>query len=337
MSPATRTAFELHDVPGILRSRVGRLRPGGDVLRILFVFGLMVPAILVGCGAEADPRSSEAPDAVADLPEDRRVALITGSTSGLGEEVARRLAADGMHVIVHGRSEERGMALAREIQDSGVGSASFHAADLASLEQVRELARMVLSEYDRLNLLVNNAGIGSARDGREESEDGYELVFQVNYLSHFLLTDLLKPRLVESAPARIVNVASAAQSPIDFDDVMLEEEGAIGRAYGQSKLAQILHAFDLAKELEGTGVIVSALHPATFMDTGMVRRAGVEPRATVDEGADAVMQLLTESIESGQYFNGLEPATANDQAYDEGARDRLRELSRELVGLPPGG
>ncbi|TVP58248.1 MAG: SDR family oxidoreductase [Gemmatimonadales bacterium] len=335
MSPDIDIAPATHGRSGSLRPALRSHRLKRDLIR--FVFGLLVPAVLVGCGTDADSSASEASGATADVPEDRRVALVTGSTSGLGEEVARRLAAVGMHVIVHGRSEERGMALVREIEDSGVGSASFHAADLASLEQVRELARVVLSEYDRLDLLVNNAGIGSARDGREESEDGYELVFQVNYLSHFLLTDLLKPRLVESAPARIVNVASVAQSPIDFDDVMLEEEGAIGRAYGQSKLAQILHAFDLAEELEGTGVIVSALHPATFMDTGMVRRAGVEPRATVDEGADAVMQLLTEPIESGQYFNGLQPATANDQAYDESARDRLRELSRELVGLPPAG
>jgi len=268
---------------------------------------------------------------------EQQVILVTGSTSGLGEEVARRLAATGAHVIVHGRSEERGMALVREIEEAGAGSASFHAADLASLDEVRELARTVLETYDRLDVLVNNAGIGSARDGRQESHDGYELVFQVNYLSHFLLTDLLLPRIVESAPARIVNVASAAQSPIDFDDVMLEEEGAIGRAYGQSKLAQILHAFDLAQELEGTGVIVNALHPATFMDTGMVRRAGVEPRATVDEGADAVMQLIVDPVESGQYFNGLEAARANPQAYDQEARAKLRELSRELVGLAPTG
>ena len=263
------------------------------------------------------------------------VILVTGSTSGLGNEVARRLAATGAHVIVHGRNQERGMALVQEIEESGVGSASFYAADLASLAEVRSLARTVLENYDRLDVLVNNAGIGSARDGRQESRDGHELVFQVNYLSHFLLTELLLPRIVESAPARIVNVASAAQSPIDFDDVMLEEEGAIGRAYGQSKLAQILHAFDLAEALAGTGVVVNALHPATFMDTGMVRQAGVEPRATVDEGADAVMQLIVEPVESGQYFNGLEPARANTQAYDEDAREKLRSLSRKLVGLGP--
>ncbi len=287
--------------------------------------------LLIPMSVQSDQAASS-PEARSGGPE-QQVILITGSTSGLGQELARRLAATGAHVILHGRNVEAGSALVREIEESGVGSASFYAADLASLEEVRRLARTVRDGYPRLDVLINNAGIGSARDGRQESEDGYELVFQVNYLSHFLLTHELLSMIVRSTPARIVNVASAAQNPIDFDDVMLEEEGAIERAYGQSKLAQILHAFDLARELEGTGVTVSALHPATFMDTGMVREAGIEPRATVDEGADAVMQLVTEPIESGQYFRGLEPARAHDQAYDEEARERLRKLSRTLVGI----
>jgi NAD(P)-dependent dehydrogenase (short-subunit alcohol dehydrogenase family) len=297
--------------------------------RLGLLAGLVIGATL------ASPTATEAMGP----PEEagaRPVALVTGSTGGLGEEVARRLGRMGYHVIVHGRDRERGEALVREIEEGGAGSASFHAADLASLEQVRALARAVMESYDRLDLLINNAGIGSARDGRQVSEDGYELVFQVNYLSHFLLTHELLPLLRASAPARIVNVASAAQTALDFDDLMLEEEGAISRAYGQSKLAQILHAFDLAQELEGTGVSVNALHPATFMDTGMVRRAGIEPRATVDEGADAVMQLVTDPVGSGRYFNGLEPVEAHEQAYDRAARDRLRRISRELVGLDPG-
>ncbi len=265
------------------------------------------------------------------------VVLITGSTGGLGREVARRLAARGAHVIVHGRSRERGTALVEEIEREGVGSARFYAADLASLDQVRELGREILRDYDRLDVLLNNAGIGSAPPERLLSEDGHEYRFQVNYLSHFLLTRLLLPRLTESAPSRIVNVSSLAQAPIDFDDVMLEKDFRGGRAYAQSKLAQVMFTFDLHEELEGTGVMVNSLHPATYMPTGMVRRAGVEPRATIDEGADAVMQLITSTeIEGGQFFRGLTSARAHAQAYDAEARAKLRKLSEELTGVGAG-
>jgi NAD(P)-dependent dehydrogenase (short-subunit alcohol dehydrogenase family) len=145
---------------------------------------------------------------------------------------------------------------------------------------------------------------------------------------------MLLPLITSSAPARIVNVASGAQSPIDFDDVMLERPGRSAQGYGQSKLAQVMFTFDLARELEGTGVTVAALHPATLMDTTLVREAGVRAQSSVDEGADAVMNLITaRDLESGRYFNGLRPARAHAQAYDEPARDRLRKLSARLTGL----
>jgi NAD(P)-dependent dehydrogenase (short-subunit alcohol dehydrogenase family) len=164
--------------------------------------------------------------------------------------------------------------------------------------------------------------------------DGHELRFQVNYLAGFFLTRMLLPRLLDSAPARIVNVASAAQNPIDFENVMLESGYTGARAYGQSKLAQVFFTFDLAEELEGLGIVVNTLHPATYMDTQMVRASGRTPLSTVDEGADAVMTLITTpGLQSGQYFNGQRPAEANDQAYDRDARTQLRALSMELVGL----
>ena len=267
-------------------------------------------------------------------PSARQVVLVTGSTDGLGREVARRLASAGHHVIVHGRNRERGEALVREIAEKGKGSAVFYAADFASLEEVRELARRVLRDHDRLDALVNNAGIWLNRPGRELSGDGHELHFQVNYLAGFLLARMLLPRLRESAPSRIVNVSSAAQAPVDFDDVMLERGYSGGRAYAQSKLAQVMLTFDLARELEGTGVSVYALHPATLMDTHMVIEAGVRPRATVAEGAEAVLRLVTsEGLESGGYFDGTDAARAHAQAYDEAARERLRNLSEELVGI----
>ena len=261
----------------------------------------------------------------------QEVVLVTGSTSGLGREVAVRMGARGAHVIVHGRNHERGMEVADEI-NAGPGSARFYAADFASFDQVRALADAVLRDYDRLDVLVNNAGFGSAPDERLVSEDGHEFRFQVNYLSPFLLTDRLLPLVRASAPSRIVNVSSLAQSPIDWDDVMIENDFSGGRAYGQSKLAQVGHTFDLHEELAGAGVMVNALHPATYMPTGMVARAGVEPRSTIDEGADAVMQLIvSDEIEGGQFFNGLVPQRAHAQAYDMESRRRLRELSRRLT------
>ena len=290
----------------------------------MLVAGLMSASALVAPMAEAQistPRPGQ------------QVALVTGSTSGLGRELALRLGSMSMHVIVHGRNRERGMEVVEAIESQGVGSARFYRADLASFEQVREFGEAVLRDYDRLDVLINNAGIASAPNGRALSGDGHELLFQVNHLSHFLLTRMLLPRLLESAPSRLVNVSSGAQQPIDFDDVMLENDFSGGRAYAQSKLAQVMFTFDLAEGLEGREVIVNTLHPATYMDTPMVRRAGIAPRATVDEGADAVMRLVTApDIGSGGYFIGQRPWRANDQAYDEEARARLWRLSEELTG-----
>ena len=262
------------------------------------------------------------------------VALVTGSTSGLGRELALRLGARGDHVIVHGRSEERGAEVVNAINAEGPGSARFYRADLASFAEVRRFAEALLADYDRLDILINNAGFGSAPDERLLTGDGHEYRFQVNYLSTFLLTHMLMPRLLESAPSRIVNVASGAQTPIDFDDVMIENDFSGRRAYAQSKLAQVMFTLDLAEDLEGTGIVVGSLHPATYMPTGMVRRLGATPRSTIGEGADAVMQVVdSDDFESGQYFSGLEPARANDQAYDAGARARLKRLSQELTGV----
>jgi NAD(P)-dependent dehydrogenase (short-subunit alcohol dehydrogenase family) len=265
----------------------------------------------------------------------RPVALVTGSTDGLGREVARRIAATGAHVIVHGRNRERGMEVVAEIERDGKGTARFYQADLASLAEVRKLADTILRDYDRLDVLVNNAGIAQlGGDGeRRLSADGYELTFAVNYLSGFLLTRMLLPRLIASAPSRIINVASIGQAPIDFDDPMMERGWSGGRAYSQSKLAQIMFTFDLAEELKGKNVIVASLHPATYMDTNMVTSAGIQPRSTIAQGADAVMNLFTApDLESGQFFNGLRPARANDQAYDADARAKLKALSLKLTG-----
>jgi NAD(P)-dependent dehydrogenase (short-subunit alcohol dehydrogenase family) len=262
------------------------------------------------------------------------VILVTGATNGLGREVARRLAAGGAHVIVHGRDSARGAELVREIEQAGQGGARFYAADFASPAQIRRFAEAILRDYDRLDVLVNNAGVGSVPAERQLTEEGYEYRFQVNYLSGFLLTRLLLPRLLASAPSRVVNVSSLSASPIDFDDVMIAKSFSPMRAYGQSKLAQVMFTIDLAAELEGRGVTVNALHPATLMPTGMVAKAGYQPRSTVDEGARAVLQLvLAKDIGTGQFFNGLAIGRAHAQAYDVEARARLKRVSEELTGL----
>lgn len=175
-----------------------------------------------------------------------------------------------------------------EIRRSG-GKATFYMADFSSLDEVRDLAAAVRRDHARLDLLINNAGIGTSSGGdrRRTSADGHELRFAVNYLAGFLLTHLLLPLLRAGAPARVVNVASAGQAPIDFSDVMLEKGYDGVQAYCQSKLAQIMFMLDLADELDGTGVTVNALHPATYMDTTMVRRAGIRPLSSVEEGAEA--------------------------------------------------
>ena len=275
--------------------------------------------------------SIEAQDTMVVKPG-QKVILVTGSTDGLGREVARRLASGGAHVIVHGRNAGRGSALVREIEAEGRGSARFYAADFAALDEVRALATSVLSDYPRLDVLVNNAGIWLNRSERQTNAAGHELHFAVNYLAGYVLTHMLLPRLRESPDGRVINVASAAQQPIDFDDVMMTRSHSGGRAYAQSKLAQVMMTFDLAEQLADTGVIVAALHPATLMDTPMVRESGVAARSTVDEGADAVMQLVQAgNIVSGAYYDGMRPARAHAQAYDTAARTRLRTLTAALT------
>jgi NAD(P)-dependent dehydrogenase (short-subunit alcohol dehydrogenase family) len=266
-----------------------------------------------------------------------KTVLITGSTDGVGRYVAAKLAAAGAKVLIHGRDAARGKSLLDEINAEG-GEAVFYQADLASLAEVRRLAKAVLADHKRLDLFISNAGIGSQNQGpqRQTSADGYELRFAVNYLSGFLLAHLLLPRLKASAPSRIVNVASLGQHPIDFDDVMITKGYSGSRAYAQSKLSQIMFTIDLAEELRGSGVTVNSLHPATYMNTTMVRAGGITPISTVEQGGEAILHLAVGDDvagKSGLFFNGMNQAQVNPQAYDEAARKRLRALSFELTGV----
>jgi NAD(P)-dependent dehydrogenase (short-subunit alcohol dehydrogenase family) len=260
--------------------------------------------------------------------------LVTGATDGLGKRVAQELAVRGATVLLHGRSPERLQSTLEELRkETGSEKARSYLADLSSLAAVRDLAERILSKHDRLDVLVNNAGI-IARE-RSESEDGYELTFAVNYLSHFLLTRLLLPLLMDSAPARIVNVASAGQSPLDFSNLMLEHNYDAMKAYSQSKLAQIMFTFELAEQLQGTGVTVNALHPASLMDTKMVQDTFGYTMSPVEEGTEAVVRLaVSQEVEgiTSCYFDGTREARANRQAYDARARKMLWDLSEDLCG-----
>ncbi len=275
---------------------------------------------------------------------DEAVILVTGSTDGLGKSTARDLAAMGATVLLHGRDPERGDAAVREIrEETDNDRLHYYVADFSSLEEVHRLADEVTADHDRLDVLVNNAGIGAGRRGetsRDLSRDGYELRLAVNYLAPFLLTRLLLPLVRRSAPARIVNVASAGQSPISFDDVMLERGYDGMRAYAQSKLALVMFTFDLAGELEGTGLIANSLHPASLMDTKMVFETFGSASSSVREGTDATVRLaISPELRrvTGRYFDGQREARADEQAYDPEARERLRRLSEELTGLRASG
>lgn len=266
-----------------------------------------------------------------------KTVLVTGSTDGLGRELALALAADGAHVIVHGRNAERGQAVVDEITKAGRGSARFVAADFASLQAVREFADTVARTTPRLDLLVNNAGVAFTGDQpRRESADGHELQFAVNYLAGWVLVNRLRNNLAAAAPSRIVNVASGSASPIDFDDVMLERPGAHARGYGQSKLAQVTMTVALAPAFQEQGITMIALHPATMMDTTMVRGLGVAPRTTVAEGRDHVMGLIKAPVlQPGTFYRDGVPTEPRDpQPSDPQARARLVALSEKLTGVP---
>ena len=273
-------------------------------------------------------------------PIDQQVILVTGATAGHGRGLAQELAARGAAVLLHGRDAAKGEAATCEIREAtGSDRLGFYLADFSSLAQVRALAEQILADHERLDVLVNNAGIGTVDRGRNEravSEDGHELRFAVNYLAPSLLTHLLEPLLIRSSPARIVNVASAGQAPIDFGDVMLERHYSGVQAYCQSKLALVMLTFDLAEELGDQGVTANCLHPGTYMPTRMVLEAGVTPIDSLESGVEATLRLVADPAlddVTGKYFDRLREAGAHPQAYDADARRRLRELSAELGGL----
>lgn len=261
-----------------------------------------------------------------------RTILITGATSGLGRAVATELSAQGHTILVHGRDAGRTDDLARALPSP----ARPHIADLARLEDVRRLAAEVKGNEDRLDVLINNAGV--ATKDRELSADGIELTLAVNHLSHFVLTGRLLSLLQRTDHSRIVNVASIAQAPIDWRDPQLERRFDGFRAYAQSKLAQISFTFELAARLPGANPTVTALHPATLMDTGMVREMFGRAQNSVEAGVGPVVRLAAgDDVDglTGRYYEQTREAAAHADAADGGERRRLWDLSAELCGEDP--
>lgn len=260
--------------------------------------------------------------------------LLTGATDGLGRALAHRLATSGdARLVLHGRDAEKGAELLAELRavTGDDDRFSFERADYASLQEIHDLADRV-AQLDRLDVLVNNAGMGVELDPRK-SREGHELTFQVDYLATYMLSCLLTPLLIRSAPSRIINVSSKGQAPIDFDDVMLRRGWDGGQAYCQAKLAQIMFTIDLAKRLRGTGVTVTAMHPASYMPTKIVTHL-FTPVDTLESGTENTYALVAgPAPETGVFYDRRTPARPHPQADDADARARLLALSEELTGV----
>ena len=269
---------------------------------------------------------------VSTSPE-QRVILVTGSTGGLGRETALALAREGDHVIIHGRNVQRAEQVIQEIEEDGRGSAKFYRADFASLDETKSLANAILADYDRLDVLINNAGVFLPDQlERRVTDDGYELHFQVNYLAGYVLTGMLLPLLEASPSSRIVNVASG-QRPLDFDDLMLEKDYQGLEAYFRSKNAQIMMTFAMEADLSKRNISINALFPSGLMNTDMVIEAGFEPESSVETGRDALLQLINDDVGTGKFFNVFEVGEAIPQASDIEAQQQLMKVSEELTSV----
>ena len=266
------------------------------------------------------------------MPVRPATVLVTGATSGHGEQVAAALAAAGHRVIVHGRDPDR---VARTV--AALGPAAEPAvADLSALTEAEALAERIAADHERLDVLVNNAAVGFGAPGetRSLSRDGHELRMAVNYLAPVVLTRALLPLLRACAPSRIVNVGSIGQVPFDPEDFEFESGYEGVNAYRRSKLALAAFTFDLAEELRGCGVTVNCLHPASFMPTAMVLESRVHPLSTVAEGVAATVRLAADPAlaqTTGEFYNGVTRSRARPEAYDPGFRRRLRRITDELV------
>lgn len=275
--------------------------------------------------------------------------LITGGTGGIGKATAIGLAALGARVAITGRDLRRAASVAAEIQGTtGNPEVTPFAADLSSQVAVRGLAAAVLDAYPRLDVLVNN--VGGSWATRHVTADGLERTFAVNHLAAFLLTNLLLERLKASAPARVVTVSSAAQSTgaIDFDDLQSERDYSERKAYPQAKLASVMFTYELARQLQGTGVTANVLHPGVVNtafgaeDPGLIFKALVPfmrpfMKSPAKGAATSIFLASSPEVEgvSGQYFANGSARPSSPASYDVAAATRLWHVSAGLAGLAP--
>src|SRR5215210_3665936 len=276
-----------------------------------------------------------------------KVCLITGATSGIGKATSMGLASMGATVVMVGRDRGRGEAALAEVKEGSLNaSVDLMLADLSSQQEIRRLADEFKETYLRLDVLINNAGL--FRSKRVTIADGLEMTFAVNHLAHFLLTNLLLDLLKASAPSRIVNVSSGdhASGTIDFDDLQQEKRYKGAKAYSQSKLANVLFTYELAKRLEGTGVSANCLHPGagirTNFGSGVSGIFGFTVRAlrplmkSPEKGAETSIYLASSpEVEglSGRYFVKKAAARSSDLSHDKRLARRLWEVSAELTNL----
>lgn len=276
-----------------------------------------------------------------------KMCMVTGATSGMGAVTAQALAQQGATTIVVGRSRAKSEAMVNQIKEqTGNPAVEFMLADLSSQDEIRQLAQAFISRHQRLDVLINNAGAIFAR--RQETIDGIEMTFALNHLAYFLLTNLLLEALKASAPARIVNVSSFAHrlARIRFDDLQSQRRYIGWLAYGQSKLANLLFTYELARRLEGTGVTVNALDPGLvatpfgLSGNGIVtlfKKLSNVVAPGPKEGAQTSIYVATSpDVDgvTGQYFVKQRPVKSSSDSYDRPAASRLWRVSAELTGLP---
>lgn len=280
-----------------------------------------------------------------------KTVLVTGGTGGIGRAAAVGLASIGARVAITGRDRARAKQAAAMIADeSGNPTVDIFVADMSSQAEVRRLAGEVLAAYPRLDVLVNN--VGGFWSHRHVTADGLERTFALNHLAPFLLTSLLLERLIASAPARVVTVSSGAQSMgrVHFDDLMGEKDYSGQRAYNQSKLANVMFTYELARRLDGTGVTATALHPG-MTNTSFSAEDPARAMAPVvfvarpfmrspKKGAETVVYLASSAaVEgvTGMYYANRKAKKSNDSSYDAHVTARLWRVSADLVGIAAAG